>query len=468
MRVVGITAEYDPFHNGHKYHLTEARRRSQADFVVVIMSGDFLQRGVPAMLDKWERSRLAVENGADLVLELPFVYACNSADYFACGAMSLLQHLGCVTHVSFGAESENPALLQRIAGLMRDTEKGQKGQVATEDPLIVEEYQRVLRQELDGGASFAMARGKAIEATLGEEAGAAAREPNNILAIEYLKHGQGLIPVPITRRTPYHDQGELVENKKNPAATNPWERNYIHEYESTCGAMYQEEDGNFWGSVYYGVDSNGVGSSDGEEEAFVSAEAIRHACFAGEPASVWEDYVPMNTKEAIVQSSHLAQPNDMLKGCQEKILRANNIELGGIFGVNEGMENRMKKVVRRASTFDDLVSQLKTKRYPYTSICRMLMHTLVGFEKAELKTPLWTDQLYGRILAVGKRGGELLRHIQKSGCATMPLITSIERDMDGSILNYDILAADLYNLYTGRDLYENCDFVRRPYIAIEK
>ncbi|MCR5134372.1 MAG: nucleotidyltransferase family protein, partial [Clostridiales bacterium] len=133
MRIVGITAEYDPMHTGHIYHLGEARAVSTADFVVCVMSGDFTQRGEPALLDKWTRAQIAAENGADLVLELPFAYACNSAEYFAFGAMEIMKRLGVVTHVAFGAESQDLPMLKKTAELLR------------EEP---EEYREALRREL--------------------------------------------------------------------------------------------------------------------------------------------------------------------------------------------------------------------------------------------------------------------------------------------------------------------------------
>ena len=108
MNVLGIIAEYNPFHNGHLYHLRESVRLCEPDFTVCVMSGDFTQRGEPAMADKWIRASMAVKNGVDLVLELPFAYACNNAEYFAAGAVGILDRLGCVTHLSLRQRSGEP------------------------------------------------------------------------------------------------------------------------------------------------------------------------------------------------------------------------------------------------------------------------------------------------------------------------------------------------------------------------
>ena len=189
MKTLGIIAEYNPLHNGHLYQMEKCREMAQADNIVVIMSGNFTQRGEAAVLDKWIRSRLAVENGADLVLELPFAYAVNSAEYFARGGVRILDALGCVTHLGFGAESDSLEQLQKIAK-----------ETADESP----EFQALLQQYLAEGVTYARAREKATTELLGEDTAEHVQTPNNILAIEYLKQlhlcGSGIEPVMVTRK----------------------------------------------------------------------------------------------------------------------------------------------------------------------------------------------------------------------------------------------------------------------------
>ncbi|MBR6503428.1 MAG: nucleotidyltransferase family protein, partial [Firmicutes bacterium] len=108
MKAYGIIAEYNPFHNGHRYHIEETRRRTGCDAVAVVMSGDFVQRGEPALLDKWTRAEAALRCGADLVLELPAVFACSSAEHFAFGGVGILEGLGVPDGISFGAEADLP------------------------------------------------------------------------------------------------------------------------------------------------------------------------------------------------------------------------------------------------------------------------------------------------------------------------------------------------------------------------
>ena len=196
MKTLGIIAEYNPLHNGHLYHMQQCREKAQADNIVVIMSGDFTQRGEAAVLDKWTRSRLVVENGADLVLELPFAYAVNSAEYFARGGVRILEALGCVTHLGFGAEAGQLEQLQRIAHETADESQ---------------EFQALMQEYLAEGISFAKAKEKATAELLGEDAAELVKSPNNILAIEYLKQlhlcGSKIEPVMVTRKgAGYHAQ----------------------------------------------------------------------------------------------------------------------------------------------------------------------------------------------------------------------------------------------------------------------
>ena len=172
MNVLGIVAEYNPFHNGHLYQLSKCAQQARADCIVIVMSGNFTQRGEPAVLDKWIRSRLAVQHGADLVLELPFAYAANSAEYFAKGSVSILERLGCVTHLGFGTEQGSADELRQIARFL------------AKEPEV---FRRQLKSFMEKGESYARARSCALSACLGEEATKLLQTPNNILGVEYLK-----------------------------------------------------------------------------------------------------------------------------------------------------------------------------------------------------------------------------------------------------------------------------------------
>lgn len=195
MAVVGIIAEYNPFHYGHGFQMEAVRRKYPAAYIVIAMSGSFTQRGAPCILDKWTRACHAVAGGADLVLELPFVYACRSAQDFARGGVSLLSSLGIVTHLTFGTEAEGTSLLSELAA-----------QIDT-DPV-----QMQLREYLGQGCSYAGALTRALtrDTVVSEDL---LRAPNNILAIEYLRALQSLapqiLPLGIQRASAQHCDAQL-------------------------------------------------------------------------------------------------------------------------------------------------------------------------------------------------------------------------------------------------------------------
>ena len=383
MKTLGIIAEYNPLHNGHLYQMKKCREEAQADNIVVIMSGDFTQRGEPAVLDKWTRARLAVENGADLVLELPFAYAVNSAEYFARGGVKILDALGCVTHLGFGAESESLDQLQKIAEA-----------TACESP----EFQLLLQQYLAEGVTYAKAREKATMELLGEDAAEHVQTPNNILAIEYLKQlhlcGSGIKPVMVTRK----------------------------------GAGYHDE---------------------APEDGFASATAIRNTLSAEERKA----FVPENVDRALEGAK---SPENHFQLIQAKILSSTPEQLAEVFSMSEGLENRMLDQIRRSSTLDEFVENVKSKRYPETRIRRILCQMLMGLTDFE-------DEFYVRLLAASSKGTTLLKRIKKE--SDVQVITNINKEEYlPELIKYDILAADMYNIITSADLYKKSDYVVHPFI----
>lgn len=172
MNNIGIIAEYNPFHNGHSYHLSETRKASNCDNIIVIMSGNFVQRGEPALYDKWIRAEMAIKGGADLVIELPFIFACNNAEYFAHGAVKILDKLKAVSAISFGSESGDLKDLEPLAEILS---------------FESQEFKDELRDKLSEGISFPKARQEAVKAIRDEETASLLEGPNNILALEYLK-----------------------------------------------------------------------------------------------------------------------------------------------------------------------------------------------------------------------------------------------------------------------------------------
>ena len=176
MAVAATIAEFNPFHNGHAWFLRELRARTDAEHIIVLMSGDFTQRGEPAIIDRYARARMALLGGADIVLELPLVYACSSAEYYAAGAVAALQHLGVVDVLGFGAETADPVALGEMAEMMSSAQ-------------AQEAYSEILKENLRMGRSYAAARAEALVRTVDcdqEKAAACLRGSHNILAMAYL------------------------------------------------------------------------------------------------------------------------------------------------------------------------------------------------------------------------------------------------------------------------------------------
>ena len=182
MKTAGIIAEYNPFHNGHKYHIEETRNLTDADGVIVVMSGHFVQRGEYAICDKWSRAKMAILGGADLVVELPISYSCQSAEFFAKGAVSILENLNC-NYLSFGTEAENTEEIIKIAEFLKNSD---------------DEFKKKLEKNLQKGTSYP----KALSDAIGNDA---VNTPNNVLAIEYLKQIKAMKPVGVKRKGSLHD-----------------------------------------------------------------------------------------------------------------------------------------------------------------------------------------------------------------------------------------------------------------------
>ena len=398
MKTAAVVAEYNPMHSGHIYHLDKTREISGADFVVAVMSGDFTQRGEAAIYDKWTRSRVAVNSGVDLVLELPFAYACNSAEYFASGAISILHSLGCIDVLSFGSESGDIDVLEKLAAFL------------LEEP---EEYKKSLRKHLDRGMSFPAARGAAVTQIFGPNAGKILKSPNNILATEYIKAARKWnMPakrITIKRRGHYHDSG-----------------------------------------------------LDGE---LASATAIRMA--------IWDEKEEKSEKVAkflTPAGRDIYMDHGIINGDPERlypfiraaILSGTRESLARIFAITEGMENRMIREVRRHGTLKSYGDALVSRRYTRIGIDRLLVHTLLGFEKQDL----FVHRPYGRVLALNDRGAKLLRRIKEE--SKIDMITNINKFHHPALLKYDILASDMYNLSLGKDMYRNSDYVIYPYVDFKK
>ncbi len=182
MKTAGIIAEYNPFHNGHKYHIEETRKITGAEGIITVMSGHFVQRGEYAICDKWSRAKMAISGGADLVVELPATYSCQSAEYFTKGAVSILESLKC-DFLSFGTEADDTEEIIKIAEFLKNPDN---------------DFKKLLEENLQKGESYP----RALANALGNDA---VNTPNNVLAIEYIKQIKNMKPVGVKRKGSLHD-----------------------------------------------------------------------------------------------------------------------------------------------------------------------------------------------------------------------------------------------------------------------
>lgn len=363
MNVNGIIAEYNPFHNGHKYHLEESRRQTGADYTVIAMSGNFMQRGAPALLDKYKRAEMALRNGADLILELPTCYAASSAEYFSMGAVSLLDKLGVVTHLCFGSECGNIDILDRLACILLD------------EP---EEYVKLLRLNLRQGISYPNARTWALiqyAPSLSAEKDVLS-SPNNILGIEYLKalHRRGSRITPHTTMrigADYHDK-RLGENQ--------------------CSAM-----------------------------------AIRQAVFSRQDFDFLENQMPESAYSIMTEHLRTVLPmhiNDFSSALHYKLLTESETGYDRYLDVTSDLSDRIRNNLYFFSGFRSFCDLLKSKDITYTRISRCLLHILLNITKNFMEDCREMDYIpYARVLGFRRTASPLLSAIKES--ASIPLVTKL-------------------------------------------
>lgn len=398
MNVAGIVAEYNPFHNGHQYQLFETKKLCKADYIVAVMSGHFLQRGEPALFNKWARAKMAVCGGVDLVIELPTAFSVRSASNFANGAVTILDALGVVTHLCFGTESGETEHLWPLARLMSD------------EP---EEYRLLLNKYLDKGISYPSAQSKALTAFLGRDlSGKNVSEllstPNNILGIEYLKSliklNSRIKPVTVKRISAGYHDAAIPDNTSS-----------------------------------FGI---------------ASATGIRNELFSTRQLSEKISYVmPKNTTKIIEREISAGQGpvfiQDTAKILFYLLRNISKEHLEKLCDVSEGLENRLLAKAASANSIETLLSELKTKRYTWTRLQRILSYILLNYSAEMARHFDLSGPLYIRILGMSNNGRKLLKTIKKE--ARLPVITRTapvikDGGLPAEMLSLDIKATDIYTL----------------------
>lgn len=396
MRTVGIIVEYNPLHNGHVHHFEQSKRAAEADACIAVMSGHFLQRGEPAVVNKWARAEMALRMGADLVIELPVAYSCQPAEWFAYGAVKLLHATGVTDALCFGSEDGRMDSLEQLAD-----------RLCGEDEL----FRSKLLEHLKQGISYPAAYSMAAVSGHGQQESPALDQPNNILGLHYLmalrRLNSPILPLTIARqKAGYHQAIPTDATIASATAIR---------------------------NILFGMD--GTDKTGGEDrltliKPFVPAytlEILQRELAAGRGLQQWEAYATPLFSQLLGRSAE---------------------ELGQISEVTEGLENRIKHALKEMTPASDsrveaLLTLLKTKRYTRTKLQRMLLRILLQHPKQELsRERLTAGPDYIRVLGFGGKGRQLLKTMKQR--ASLPVIIQARAD-NGKLLDLDIRATSVYS-----------------------
>ena len=375
MHVIGLIAEYNPFHNGHLYQIKKIKEKYPDSIIIGVISSSFTQRGDISILNKWDKTKIALDNGLDIVIELPFVYSTQGADIFAKGAITILEKLKIDTLV-FGTESESIDNIKSLAEIQINNKN----------------YDKLVKKYLNTGVNYATALNKALKELTGQEI----NTPNDLLALSYIKK--------------LLEDSSKIELLNIPRTTS-----------------------------YHGEDI---------KDNITSASYIRKLLKEGKDVSPFLPYSP-----CILLKTDI---NNIFNYLKYKIIieeqRINKYQT-----VDEGIENRIIKAIDRVSSYDELITKVKTKRYTYSKISRMLLHILTNFTKEEASI---INIDYLRLLGFTTKGRDYLNKIKKE--IDIPIITSYQKNLSLT-LDIELHISKIYSLLTGYDITKR-EYQKKPII----
>lgn len=404
-KVLGIIAEYNPFHNGHLYHLQKSLHDTGSSYSIAVISGNFTQRGSTSLVDKWTKTEIALKNGIDLVIELPLLYSISSAENFAEGAIKIFDSLKVVDYISFGSESGDISTLNTVADILYKEPR---------------EYKNILSHELGKGLSFPKARENALLMYLKDirKFSSVLSSPNNILGIEYLK--------------------ALKKHKSNitPVTVERFDSNY--------------NDTSYTGNI-------------------ASATAIRNIVKNGSfdilrkvvPKSTYSILLDN------VKIGHIIPDLSVFEREIIYLLRKMSIaEIAELPDVGEGLENAIKNTANSCNSIVEFLNIIKSKRYTNTRLQRILLYTLLGITKKDIALSKKLTP-YIRVLGFNDKGKYLISEISKAN-PKLEIITSVKKYMDTSnnknskyMLEKDIWATNVYTIGFEYDSWNNLDYTHK-------
>ena len=404
-KVLGFVAEYNPFHNGHLYHLEQSKKATGCTYTVAIMSGNFTQRGSTSLIDKWSKAKCAIENGIDLVLELPVLYATSSAENFAEGSIKILDSLKVVDYISFGAETPNMDILDKIANVLYCEPR---------------EYKNLLSHELGKGLSYPKSRENALMMYLNDirKYINILSSPNNILGIEYLKalkkYKSNIIPIGIPRyEVGYHDIGYTGNIASSTAIRNI-------------------------------IKNNGF-------------EIIRKLI----PESSYSTLI-QNIKLGHIVPDLSVFEKEIIYNLRKMQLS----EIAELADVSEGLEFAIKNAANSCNSLTEFLNIIKSKRYTSTRIQRILLYSLLGITKKDIDISK-KMQPYVRVLGFNQKGKFLISEAAKAN-PKLQIITSVKKFADSNsnknlklMLDKDIWATNVYTIGYEYDSWNNLDYTHK-------
>ena len=404
-KVLGIVAEYNPFHNGHLYHLEKSKKETGSNYTVVIMSGNFTQRGSTSLLDKWTKTECAIQCGVDLVIELPVLYATSSAENFALGAIKILDSLKVVDYLSFGAETSDIDILDKCADVLYHEPK---------------EYKTLLSHELKKGISFPKARENALMMYLNDirKFANVLSSPNNILGIEYLKAlkklKSNIHPFSVARYEVGHNDLTYIQNVASSTAI----RNMIK--------------------------NNGF-------------QALGNLMPDPSYASLLKN----------MEKGHLVPDISVFEKEIIYLLRKMDAsEIAQLPDVSEGLEFAFKNASDSCNHMVDFFNIIKSKRYTSSRLQRILLYTLLGITKKDMALSK-KIQPYIRVLGLNNKGKFLISEIVKAN-PKLNIITSVKQFTKKNsnknlklMLDKDIWATNVYTIGFEEDSSNNLDFTKK-------
>lgn len=405
MKISGIIVEYNPLHNGHLYHINKTKEITNCDGLIAVMSGNFNQRGIPSVIDKWNKTKTALDCGIDLVVELPTIYSLSSAEFFSFGAVSLLHNLGIVDSICFGSECGNINTLLDISSTLID------------EPL---EFRISLKNYLNKGLVFPKARSLALwdyfnsknyNYITQDKLSETLNSSNNILGVEYLK-----------------------TLKKLDSSIHPY-------------TIKRE------GSSY---------NSDILNELFSSATSIRKFLKSSENIITLYNHIPHSVYELLLnlKNSNYNFAFDFMILPYIKYLNAtspiNTLSL--IPDANEGLHNKLRKNLFLNLSYEDLINSCKSKRYTFTRISRILCQYFIGFQNYNSLELRNLSCPYARILGFNSNGLRILKSLKSN--SNIPIYTKLPKNLNDT-LSLDIKSTQAYSIINSSINY-NDDYLVSP------